>query len=71
MARSIEGLGLEAAGVRTSTKGGAGAGTGCPVIAVDAFQNTSAPGTYSLGDVTGKARAEPEGEGMQGRAHVL
>ena len=44
------GLGLDAAGVKLSESGH---------IAVDAYQNTSAPGIYAVGDVTGQAELTP------------
>ena len=49
---SIAGLGIDAAGIAVSEK----TPTKAPHIIVDAFQNTSAAGTYALGDVTGKVR---------------
>ncbi|OQP88320.1 glutathione-disulfide reductase [Rhizobium rhizosphaerae] len=45
-----QGLGLEAAGVRTDEKG---------AIIVDAFSRTSAPGIYALGDVTNRVQLTP------------
>jgi glutathione reductase (NADPH) len=43
-------IGLDAAGVELSAAG---------YIAVDRLQNTSAPGVYALGDVTGQAELTP------------
>ncbi|KAH8114274.1 glutathione reductase [Phellopilus nigrolimitatus] len=47
---NTEGLGLAAAGVQTTPKGD---------IVVDAFQNTSAPNVYAIGDVQGKFQLTP------------
>jgi len=47
---NIAGLGLEAASVRTDTLGH---------VVVDEWQNTSTPGVYALGDVTGRATLTP------------
>jgi glutathione reductase (NADPH) len=44
------GLGLEAAAVRTDRDGH---------VVVDEWQNTSAPGVYAIGDVTGRATLTP------------
>ncbi|KAK2777699.1 Glutathione reductase [Onygenales sp. PD_12] len=49
-APAVEGLGLEKAGVKTKEGG---------YVVVDEFQNTSAPGVYALGDVTGQAELTP------------
>jgi glutathione reductase (NADPH) len=43
-------IGLEEVGVRTDAGG---------YVAVDAFQNTSVPGIYAVGDVTGQAELTP------------
>lgn len=45
-----DGLGLETAGVKTDQRG---------FIETDSFQNTSAPGIYAVGDVTGRAALTP------------
>lgn len=45
-----EGYGLARAGVETANGG---------AITVDSYQNTSSPGVYALGDVTGKAELTP------------
>jgi glutathione reductase (NADPH) len=47
---NTEGLGLEAAGIRTDHQG---------AIIVDAFSRTSAPGVYALGDVTNRVQLTP------------
>jgi len=47
---NIAGLGLEAASVRTDAAGH---------VEVDEWQNTSTPGVYALGDVTGRATLTP------------
>ncbi|PYE44736.1 NADPH-glutathione reductase [Rhizobium sp. PP-WC-2G-219] len=47
---NTEGLGLEAAGVKTDHQG---------AIVVDAFSRTSAPGVYALGDVTNRVQLTP------------
>lgn len=47
---NTEGLGLEAAGVKTDHQG---------AIVVDAFSRTSAPGIYALGDVTNRVQLTP------------
>jgi glutathione reductase (NADPH) len=47
---NTEGLGLEAAGIQPSADG---------YIPVDAYQNTSVPGIYSVGDVTGRFELTP------------
>lgn len=47
---NTEGLGLEAAGVKTDHQG---------AIIVDAFSRTSAPGIYALGDVTNRVQLTP------------
>ncbi|MFB2553644.1 glutathione-disulfide reductase [Ensifer soli] len=47
---NTEGLGLEAAGVKTDDKG---------AILVDAFSRTSAPGIYAIGDVTDRVQLTP------------
>ena len=44
------GLGLEHAGVETTSRGN---------VVVDAWQNTSAEGIYAIGDVTGRAELTP------------
>ena len=44
------GLNLEAAGLRAGPGG---------IIAVDAFENTSVPGIYAIGDITGKTALTP------------
>lgn len=49
-APNTRGLGLEAAGVALDEHG---------AIAVDACQNTSAPGVFAVGDVTGRAMLTP------------
>jgi len=49
-APSTGGLGLEQAGVALDDTG---------AIAVDAFQNTSVPGIFAVGDVTGRAMLTP------------
>lgn len=46
------GLGLEAAGVKTATRGHG-------YIEVDEYQNTSAPNVYALGDVCGQVELTP------------
>jgi len=43
-------LGIESAGVKLTAEG---------YIAVDRFQNTTAPGVYAVGDVTGQAELTP------------
>jgi glutathione reductase (NADPH) len=45
-----EGLGLDMAGIETDTQG---------YIVTDAYQNTSVPGIYAVGDVTGRAALTP------------
>ena len=59
----IEGLGLDAAGVRTNARG---------EIAVDAHLRTSAPSVYAVGDVIGRYQLTPVAiaEGMH-VAHAL
>ncbi len=47
---NVEGLALERAGVKLDSRG---------YIAVDAFEKTSAPGIYAVGDVTGKVALTP------------
>lgn len=47
---NVNGLGLEAAAVRCDASGH---------IAVDEWQNTTAPGVYAIGDVTGRATLTP------------
>ena len=47
---NVAGLGLERAGVRTTTGG---------AVAVDAFSATSAPGIYAVGDVTDRVDLTP------------
>src|SRR5690606_28559473 len=47
---STHGLGLDAAGVERDEAG---------FVAVDAYQNTTAPGVYAVGDVTGIAELTP------------
>jgi glutathione reductase (NADPH) len=47
---AVEHLGLEAAGVKLDAYN---------FIATDQFQNTSAPGIYAVGDVTGRAQLTP------------
>ncbi len=49
-APNSEGLGLEQAGVETDARGH---------VVVDAYQNTSVPGIYAVGDVIGKAQLTP------------
>ncbi|MGB3392580.1 MAG: glutathione-disulfide reductase [Stenotrophomonas sp.] len=49
-APNTHGLGLEQAGVLLDAKG---------AIAVDAYQNTSVPGIFAVGDVTGRAMLTP------------
>lgn len=49
-AAHVEGLGLDEAGVRRGERG---------EILVDAWQNTSRPGTYAVGDVTGQPALTP------------
>jgi glutathione reductase (NADPH) len=47
---TVAGIGLESAGVKLDAEG---------YIAVDRFQNTSTPGIYAVGDVTGQAELTP------------
>lgn len=47
---AVAGLGLESLGITTTAEGH---------IAVDAYQNTSVPGIYSVGDVTGRFELTP------------
>jgi glutathione reductase (NADPH) len=47
---NVEGLNLEAAGVKTHHNG---------TLWADEFQNTSVPGVYAIGDVTGRAPLTP------------
>ena len=47
---NTQGLGLDAAGIQPSADG---------YIPVDAYQNTSLPGVYSVGDVTGRFELTP------------
>jgi glutathione reductase (NADPH) len=47
---NVEGLGLDALGVKLDPHG---------FIATDAYQNTSAPRVYAVGDVTGRAQLTP------------
>jgi len=47
---ATQGLNLQGAGVNTSARGH---------IEVDAWQNTSAPGVYAVGDVTGRVELTP------------
>jgi len=49
-APATEALNLEGAGVKTDARG---------TIAVDAWQNTSAPGVYAVGDNTGRVELTP------------
>jgi glutathione reductase (NADPH) len=51
---NVEGLGLDAAGVRVRTAERPG-----NHIVVDPFQNTTAAGVYALGDVSGEAQLTP------------
>jgi glutathione reductase (NADPH) len=47
---NVQGLGLDAAGVRTDAQG---------FIPTDAYQNTNVAGVYALGDVTGRSTLTP------------
>jgi glutathione reductase (NADPH) len=47
---NVKGLGLESVNVRLDSRG---------FISTDAYQNTSAPGVYAVGDVTGCAQLTP------------
>jgi glutathione reductase (NADPH) len=49
-APAVKNLGISEAGIKTMDKG---------YIVVDEFQNTSVPGVYALGDVTGKVELTP------------